>query len=138
MAERKDRPLSALRNVKDRQDDIIKDFDPSRSENLARQQQSQKDRHRAAFSALLSDTARFESSPLEVLNMYAAKTKAVAKTEYIEAGPDKIFRCKIIYTNHLVTIDGKGEGSTKKKSQHQAAASILNQLRERGRREYDL
>lgn len=137
MSERRDRPLPALRDVKRQQDSIIKDFDPSKSENFARQQQSLKDRHRAAFS-LLSDTVRCEASPLEVLNMYAAKTKAVAKTEYIEAGSDKIFRCKISFSNLLLTIEGKGEGNTKKQSQHQAAASILIQMRERGRKEYGL
>ena len=137
MEERKDRPLSALKDVKKQQDDIIKAFDPSKSEHLARrEEQSQKDRHRAAFSSLLTDIKRCESSPLEVLNMHAAKTKAVAKLEYIEAGPDKIFRCKISYSNQLLAIDGKGEGTTKKQSQHQAAANILNQLRERGRKEY--
>lgn len=137
MDERKDRPLSALRDVKRQQDSIIKDFDPSKSENFARQQQSQKDRHRAAFS-VLSDTVRCETSPLEVLNMYAAKTKAVVKTEYIEAGSDKLFRSKISFSNLVLTIDGKGEGKTKKQSQHQAAANILNQLRELGRKEYGL
>jgi hypothetical protein len=137
MSERKDRPLSALRDVKRQQDSIIKDFDPSKSENFARHQQSQKDRHRTAFS-ILADTVRCETSPLEVLNTYAAKTKAVAKTEYTEAGSDKLFRCKISFSNLLLTIEGKGVGKTKKQSQHQAAASILNQLRERGRKEYDL
>lgn len=138
MAERKDRPLSALRDVKMQQDDIIGAFNPSKNENFARQQQSQKDRHRSAFSVLLSDTARCEASPLEVLNLYAAKTKAIAKTEFIEAGSDKNFHCKIMYSNLLLTIEGIGEGKTKKRSQHQAAASILNQLRERVRKEYDL
>lgn len=135
MSERRDRPLSALRDVKRQQDCIIKDFDPSKSENFARQQQSVKDRHRAAFSILL-DTVRCESSPLEVLNMYAAKTKAIAKTESIEFGSDKTFRCKISFSNLLLTIEGKGEGRSKKQSQHYAAASILNKLRERGQKEY--
>ena len=137
MSERRDRPLSALKDVKRQQDSIIKDFDPSKSENFARQQQSVKDRHRAAFSILL-DTVRCESSPLEVLNMYAAKTKAVVKTERIEFGSDKIFRCKISFSNILLTIEGKGEGKSKKQSQHHAAASILNQLRDRGREDYGL
>ena len=137
MSERRDRPLSALRDVKRQQDSIIKDFDPSKSENVARQQQSVKDRHRAAFPVLL-DTIRCESSPLEVLNMYAAKTKAVAKIDYIETGLDKIFRCKISFSNLLMTIEGRGEGISKKQSQHRAAASILNQLREIGRKEYGI
>lgn len=137
MSERRDRPLSALRDVKRQQDCIIKDFDPSKSENFARQQQSVKDRQCAAFSILL-DTDRCESSPLEILNMYAAKTKAVVKIEYIEFGSDKIFRCKISFLNLLMTIEGKGKGKSKKQSQHHAAASILNQLRDRGRKEYDL
>lgn len=137
MSERRDRPLSALRDVKRQQDSIIKDFDPSKGENFARQQQSVRDRHRAAFPVLL-DTVRCESSPLEVLNMYAAKTKALAKTDYIEVGFDKIFRCKISFSNLLMTIEGRGEGNSKKLSQHRAAASILNQLRERGRKEYGL
>lgn len=138
MEERKDRPLSALKDVEKQQDDIIKAFDPSRSEHLARrEEQSQKDRHRAAFSMLLN-ISRCEASPLEALNLHAAKTKALTKLEYIEAGPDKIFRCKISYSNQLLAIDGEGEGTTKKQSQHQAASSILNQLRERGRKEYGL
>jgi hypothetical protein len=137
MSERKDRPLSALIDVKRQQDSIIKDFDPTQGENFARQRQSLKDRHRAAFS-ILADTVRCETSPLEVLNMYAAKTKAVAKTEYIEPGSDKLFRSKISFSNLLLAIEGKGEGKTKKQSQHQAAASVLNQLRERGRNEYGL
>ncbi len=137
MSERRDRPLSALRDVKRQQESIIKDFDPSKGRNVARQQQSVRDRHRAAFPILL-DTDRCESSPLEVLNMYAAKTKAVAKTDYIEAGFDKIFRCKISFSNLLMNFEGKGEGSSKKQSQHVASASILNQLRDRGRKEYGL
>lgn len=137
MSERRDRPLSALRDVKRQQESIIKDFDPSKERNVARQQQSVRDRHRAAFPILL-DTDRCESSPLEVLNMYAAKTKALAKTDYIEAGFDKIFRCKISFSNLLMNIEGKGEGNSKKQSQHLAAASILDQLRDRGRKEYGL
>ena len=137
MSERSDRPLTALRDVKKRQDSIIKGFDPSKVKNLARQQQSLKDRHRAAFS-ILADIARCKSSPLEMMNIYAAKTKAVTNVEYFEAGLDRLFCCKISFSNLLITVEGKGEGSTKKKSQHRAAAIILNQLRERGQKEYGL
>lgn len=137
MSERRDRPLSALRDVKRRQDCILKDFDPSKVENLARQQQSLKDRHRAAFS-VLADVARCKSNPLEILNIYAAKTKAVTNVEYFEAGLDRLFCCKMSFSNLLINVEGKGEGSTKKKSQNRAAAIILTQLRELGQKEYGI
>lgn len=130
MSERRDRPLSALKDVKMIQEGIIQDFDPAKNKQISlSRQQSQNDRERAAFSTLL-DTAKCERSPLEVLNIYAAKTKATANIESIQSGPDKIFRCEIVYRSLNRTVDGKGEGTTKKKAQHEAATSILNKLRE--------
>ncbi|KAL7541307.1 hypothetical protein ACHAXR_010799 [Thalassiosira sp. AJA248-18] len=130
MSERKDRPLSALKDVKTIQESIIIEFDPEKSKqvSLARKQ-SQNDRERAAFS-VLNDTARCERSPLEVLNMYAAKTKATTNIDAIDSGPDKIFRCKIVYASLNRTMDGSGEGTTKKLARHQAAKNILDKLRE--------
>jgi hypothetical protein len=97
--------------------------------SMARQQ-SIRDRERAAFS-ILKDTAGCEQSPLESLNVYCAKTKAVVKTETMECGPAKIFRCKLLYSslskNNVVE---SGEGNTKKQAHRQAATNILNRLRE--------
>jgi hypothetical protein len=134
MSERKDRPLSALKEVKHHQDGIIKDFQPSqtRQQQMARQQ-SQNDRERASCS-VLEDTARCERSPLECLNMYAAKTKAVADTEYIRVKPDRTFECRMKYTSINRTVVGDGEASAKKKAQHQAALSVLQQLLDDDRR----
>lgn len=129
MSERKDRPLSALKDVKMRQESIIKEFNPENKKISLARQQSQIDRERAAFS-VLKDAARYERSPLEALNKYAAKTKAVAKIESMESGPDKIFRCNYVYASLSRTVDGIGEGTTKKQAQHTSAMSILNQLRE--------
>ena len=130
MSERKDRPLSALKDVKMRQESIIKEFDPAMNKKVSQaRQQSQSDRESAAFS-VLRDTARCEQSPLEVLNMYAAKTKAVSKTESMDKGPDNIFRCKTVYSSLTRTVDGRGEGTTKNQARHQSALSILNKLRE--------
>ena len=130
MSERKDRPLTALKDVKMRQESIIKEFDPEKNVKISlARKQSQNDRERAAFS-VLKDTARCERSPIEVLNMYAAKTRAVAKTESIECGPDRNFRCKSVYSSLNRNVDGTGEAATKKKAQHQSALSILNKLRE--------
>ncbi len=131
MSERKDRPLSVLKDVKTRQESIIKEFDPTQNQNMSMaRQQSIRDRERAAFS-ILKDTAGCEQSPQECLNVYCAKTKAVLKNESLECGPDKIFRCKLLYSslskNNFV---GSGEGNTKKQAQRQAATNILNQLRE--------
>jgi hypothetical protein len=134
MSERKDRPLTALKEVKKHQDSIIKDFDPSKSkQHVISRQQSQNDRERAS-SSVLKDIDRCERSPLECLNMYAAKTKAVADTEYIRLSPDRMFRCKMTYKSLNRTVDGSGEAQTKKKAQHSAALSILKQLREDDRR----
>jgi superfamily II DNA/RNA helicase len=131
MSERKDRPLSVLKDVKTRQESIIKEFDPTQNQNMSMaRQQSIRDRERAAFS-ILNDTVGCEQSPLECLNVYCAKTKAVVKHESLECGPDKIFRCKLLYSslseNNFV---GSGEGNTKKQAKRQAAANILNRLRE--------
>ena len=128
MSERKDRPLTALKDVKMRQESIIKDFKPTDNKkfNLARQQ-SQVDRERAAFS-VLNDTVRCERSPLEVLHMYAAKTKATATIESMDLCPDKIFRCKTVYSSLNRVVDGVGEGSTKKQAQHRSARIILSKL----------
>ena len=109
MSERKDRPLSALKDVKLRQESIIKDFNPKANKVSFARQQSQIDRERAAFS-VLNDVKRCERSPLEVLNMYSAKTKAVSKIESMEQGPDKIFRCKHVYSSLFRTVEGSGEG----------------------------
>ncbi|KAL7551208.1 hypothetical protein ACHAWF_014400 [Thalassiosira exigua] len=128
MSERKDRPLSALKDVKMRQESIIKEFKPPKKVSLARQQ-SQIDRERAAFS-VLGDMNRCERSPLEVLNMYASKTKAAINTSPIESGPDKVFCCKISYSSLFRTVDGTGEGTTKQQAKNQAAKNILDQLRE--------
>lgn len=138
MSERKDRPLSALKDVKTRQESIIKSFDPTHSQNMSTaRQQSIRDRERAAFS-VLKDTARCERSPLECLNMYCAKTKAVAKVESMEKGLDNIFRCRQVYSSPLSKNDivGNGEGNTKKQAEHQSATSILNRLREMNSAKY--
>jgi small ubiquitin-related modifier len=73
-----------------------------------------------------------KKTPLEELNDHAGKTKAKLQKEFIQAGPNNIVSCKISYSNQLVTIEGMGEGKTKKLSQQQAATNILHQLRERG------
>jgi hypothetical protein len=131
MSERKDRPLSVLKDVKTRQESIIKGFDPTQNQNMSMaRQQSIRDRERAAFS-ILKDTARCEHSPLECLNMFCAKTKAVVKKDSLECGPDKLFRCKLLYSSISKNdIVGSGEGTTKKQAQHLAATNILNRLRE--------
>lgn len=130
MSERKDRPLAVLKEVKKHQDSIIKYFKPSQTkQHQMSRQQSQTDRERAAAS-VLQDIARCERSPLECLNMYAAKTKAVADTEYIRARKDRTFECRMKYTSLNRTKVGDGEETTKKKAQHKAALSIIEQLRE--------
>jgi hypothetical protein len=130
MSERKDRPLSALKAVKKHQDSIIKDFDPSKGkQHTISRLQSQNDRERASAS-ILQDVARCAGSPLECLNIYAAKTKAVADIEYTRPGPNKNFESKVVYKSITRIVQGCGEGATKKKAQHQAALRILEQLRE--------
>lgn len=131
MSERKDRPLSALKEVKKHQDSIIKDFDPSKGkqQHTISRLQSQNDRERAS-SFILQDVARCAGSPLECLNIYAAKTKAVADIEYTRLGPDKNFESKVVYKSITRIVQGCGKGATKKKAQHQAALRILEQLRE--------
>ena len=130
MSERKDRPLSALKDVKARQESIIKEFDPGKNQKISMsRQQSQVDRERASSSVLM-DIARCEKRPLEVLNMYSAKTKAVAKIESMQQGPNKVFRCSFSYSSIFRTVEGKGEGTTKKQAQNEAALDILNKLRE--------
>jgi ERCC4-related helicase len=136
MAERKDRPLSALKEVKAMQESIIKGFDPTQNQSmtLSSRQQSVRDRERAAFS-ILKDTARCQQSPMECLNTYRAKTKAVLDINFVEADVDKMFRSKIVYSSSLsemTEIVGIGEGNTKKHAKNQSALYILNQLRERG------
>lgn len=129
MSERKDRPLTDLKDVKQHQDIIIKDFDPVKNQQkLMARQQSQLDRERAA-STVLQDTVRCEKSPLECLNVYAAKTKAVAKTESFELGSDRKYRCAMMYSSLSRNAEGTGEGTTKKQAQHKAAMIILKQLR---------
>jgi hypothetical protein len=129
MSERRDRPLAALKEVKIHQDSIIKDFKPSqcKQQQMAKQQ-SQNDRERAALS-ILQDVDRCERSPLECLNMYAAKTKAIADTEYIRSGSDRTFECSMKYTSINRAVVGNGQAGTKKQSQHLAALNILEQLR---------
>src|SRR6056300_1490539 len=83
-------------------------------------------------AAKKKSTKKSSKSALEVLNDHCTKTKAKKTLECIKAGPNNSFRCKISYSNQLVTIEGMGEGKTKKQSQQQAAVNILNQLRERG------
>lgn len=84
MAERQDRPLSALKEVKAHQDSIIKDFKPchNKQQQIARQQ-SQNDRERSA-SFVLQDIALCKRSPLECLNMYG---------EYLSATSFQLFHC---------------------------------------------
>lgn len=129
MSERKDRPLSALKDVQTRQESIIKQFDPACKKISLARQQSQMDRERAAFS-VLKDSARCERSPLEVLNMYAAKTRAVARVESAGLGANRIFESKHVYESISRTVYGTGQGATKKQAQHQSALDTLNKLRE--------
>jgi len=130
MSERKDRPLSALKDVKMRQESIIKEFNPATNKKVSQARlQSQNDRERAAFSVLI-DEARCKRNPLEVLNMYAAKTRAVSKMESMESGQDRIFRCSWVYSSLTRTVDGRGEGNTKKQAQNQSALIILDKLRQ--------
>ena len=130
MSERKDRPLATLKEVKKHQDTIIQDFKPSetKQQQISRQQ-SQNDRERAA-SSVLQDIDRCELSPLECLNIYAAKTKAVVDTEYIREGTNRSFDCRMKYTSINRSVVGVGNAAAKKKAQHQAALNILEQLRE--------
>ena len=115
--------------MKTRQESIIKEFKPEQNTKISlSRQQSQNDRERAAFSVLM-DTARCERSPLEVLNIYAAKTKAVIKVEF-DSTPDKIFVCESLYSSLNRIVDGQGEATTKKQAQHRSALSVLNKLRE--------
>ena len=130
MSERKDRPLSALKDVKVRQQSIIKVFDPGKIKKISMSRlQSQMDRERASSSVLM-DIARCEKRPLEILNMYAAKTRAVAKIESMQQGPNKAFHCKQSYSSIFRNVEGHGEGTTKKQAQNEAALDILNKLRE--------
>ena len=125
-----EQPLSALKDVKTRQESIIKEFDPSKNQKISMaRKQSQVDRERASAS-ILRNKIRCEKSPLEVLNMYSAKTKAVSKLESMELGPDKVFRCKQSYSSIFKTLNGSGEGPSKKQAQHTAALDILTKLRD--------
>jgi hypothetical protein len=134
MSERKDRPLSALKDVQRRQESIIKDFVPGQNQDMSMaRQQSIRDRERAALS-ILNDKARCEQRPLECLNTYCTKTKAVVVPEFTEFldGSHKIFRCNISFSSRSKNIVEYGEGTTKKEAQNESAKKILNQLRELG------
>jgi len=130
MTERRDRPLAVLKDAKKLQDNIIKEFDPVQTQKtLMSRQQSQLDRERAA-APLLANRAKIERSPLESLNIYAAKTKAVLKTESLDQSQDGRFRCKLEYVAMSRRMDGLGVGATKKQCKHEAALCILKKLRD--------
>lgn len=134
MTERRDRPLAALKDAKKLQDNIIKEFDPVQTQKtLMSRQQSQMDRERAA-APLLTNRAKIERSPLESLNIYAAKTKAVLKTESLAQRPDGTFCCKIEYVAMSRRIGGIGVAATKKRCKHEAALRILEQLHDSDKR----
>lgn len=129
MWQREDRPLSALKDVKIRQESIIKAFNPALNQDVSQaRQQSQNDRERAAFT-ILTDMEKCERSPKEAMNVYASKTKAVVR-EFMVQGTDKIFRCKFVYSSVNRTVEGEGEGTTKKDARHKSASKILDRLRE--------
>lgn len=128
MSERKDRPLYALKDVKVRQESIIKEYNPSMNKQVSNaRRQSQKDRERAAFSVLM-DEAKCKRCPLEVLKVYAAKTKAMAKEVSMDLGPDKMFTCKYVYESLTRTVEGIGENSTKQQARNKSALTILMKL----------
>ncbi len=129
MSERRDRPLSALKDVQKRQERIIKDFVPAQNQQISlARQQSIRDRERAACS-ILNDIARCNESPLACLNTYCAKTKAVIATEFLESRPGEKFRCNISFSSLSKTFAGYGEGTTKKEAANHSARDILNKLR---------
>jgi len=130
MSERKDRPLSALKDVKVRQERIIKQYQPFAEKHISQaRKQSQADRERAAFS-VLAGIAKCELNALEVLKIYAAKTKAVVKETLMDLGPDKHFTCKYEYASLTRTVAGMGTETTKQQARNVAALNILTQLRE--------
>jgi len=130
MSERKDRPLSALKDVKVRQERIIKQYQPFAEKHISQaRKQSQADRERAAFS-LLMDTVKCERNALEVLKIYAAKTKAVVKETLMDLESDKHFTCKYEYTSLTRTVAGMGKETTKQQARNASALGILTQLRE--------
>lgn len=128
MDERKDRCVAKLKQVKRRQDDIIRRFDPSKTtHNREADINAQKSREKTADS-LLMNKAKWLNTPVAVLNLYVTKTKAILEHQL---GKNKgQFHHEMRYKSVLRSVSATAVNNSKKQSKTTCALILLGKLRD--------
>ena len=128
MDERKDRPVTKLQQVKQRQNEIIGAFDPchKQPDNDAKLSAAQKNREKNA-ETVLEDTVGSLKAPVAVINLYVVKTKAHLKNKVSQNGEE--FHHEMTYKSILKSVAATGTGKSKKQAKAACALKVIEQLR---------
>jgi len=129
MAERVDRPISRLEEVRQRQDLIIEKFDPANLDVVPQINifTLQNQRENSAGKSILSNEVVCTNSPLHALKMYVDKTKAVLNIDIRVT--DRCFKSSMRYKSPLRDIEVSKQAGSKKKAKIMCATEVLQQLR---------
>ena len=124
MAERPDRPVARLDEVRLEQDAQIAAFTPAETaRDLAAEQTAQRSRERGAVSVLTNPTG----SPMADLTQFAKKTKARLTEDYHK--DDAAWVCNMGYHTVLRQLSSRGQAGSKKLAKKTCAAALLLQLK---------
>lgn len=128
--ERRDRPVEMLESVRNLQETIAQEYNPSTSSSgfsPAEEEAKQRDRERNANQSVLFNLSKQEGSPVASLHLYVKKTKAVLEES---CSPKQPFVVTMSYRSILRSISGiSHEGSNKKEARKNCAAKMLQALR---------
>lgn len=128
MKQRQDRPVAMLEKVKSRQDEIIKEFDPTKVQiNHDANKRAQNDRERNA-AKLLSKMDEIDKKPVAILNIYVSKTKALLTNNISKK--QGLFHHGMVYESDLRQEIAMASGSSKKEAKKLCALRLLKNIKE--------
>eukprot|EP00934_Nitzschia_sp_Nitz4_P003036 Nitzschia sp. Nitz4//scaffold159_size51929//3928//5796//NITZ4_006871-RA/size51929-processed-gene-0.49-mRNA-1//-1//CDS//3329537550//3026//frame0 len=127
--ERPDRPLTVLESARTLQDTITEAYEPSHSAvDQKAEEEKERQRERSARKGVLQDHKKCTNIPVQALNEYAKKTKALVLENYsVDWGE---FTCKLTYRSHLRRFEVEGRGASKKAAKKEASQTMLEMLRQ--------
>lgn len=126
MDERRDRPIARLEQVRREQDALIEVFQPDPAlRDPEAEAEAQRSRERGASQLL--DVKCNENNPLQTLNLYAKKTKAVTTEEVRKDQQGFLYEWS--YQTPLRQLRAEGRASSKKAAKMACALKLLSALR---------
>lgn len=136
LAERSDRPLALLESVRDLQDTIVEDYEPSNvSIDTEAEKSNQRNRERSAFNSVLRDKPGFRETPLLSLNRFVKQTKATLLEDFSNRKGGG-FDCSLTYRSILRTLKVDSSATKKRDAKRACAVEMLILLEESCRASY--